>query len=474
MPFTADRSYLSYPGKVFHGKPWYQRINYKKAGKAIGKKLLSHAIGNQNTKAIVAALDSIMSTPSSGPSKGRKRSASTVNLDSVKRQLVSASNSTTRSGKIGGRRYRRSVTGKYGGRFGSGKRVKKDPFQKGIIYRYEQGGTSSVAGTPATNAQSLVLGHSTSTPANQLLLACCMITKELAKQAGQQIESWDDKIQVADATDKFTLFVWDNLSSTTRTFQDTTPVLGKTFWNIAVSLRDAIYAVVSDTAIRVPIFEKVIYGSGAGVSPRYAQVNLQQFKLTFEGKSYMKLQNISLSGDGEDKADDITNNPLEGRMYESSCNGFYPRWKQFEPVGTMPYVEFTTDPDIGVMNLNSVLSPNQNIQEPPLAYHFKKCKFSTKVKIEPGEIKESKIISRNQLSFQGMMAVFFYWIRKVSLPPNQELVNFGKTKMYILEKALHNRVETTPVSVDWQIDTTLKAYYTYSPQIKTVEKQITF
>jgi hypothetical protein len=108
--------------------------------------------------------------------------------------------------------------------------------------------------------------------------------------------------------------------------------------------------------------------------------------------SELKIQNRTLAADAGSDALDVSNNPLIGRNYR--FNG-------------MPKIRQTAN---GVYKLNTIPINSGiqlvkggelpiNMREPPDPSQFSNCKGSAKIKLEPGQIKMSKLTWKKSMNF---------------------------------------------------------------------------
>lgn len=112
-----------------------------------------------------------------------------------------------------------------------------------------------------------------------------------------------------------------------------------------------------------------------------ASVDLRQEVITMTGISKLKIQNRTLSGDGSASNDNVTNNPLQGRVYAFSGVP-KPKAKNMSLFDGVPR-------DKGVQLIRaSALGLDSNLREPPLARVFWNCYSSNDCMLNPGDVKQ--------------------------------------------------------------------------------------
>ena len=364
------------------------------------------------------------------------------------------------------RYYRKGQRGYSGSNFKKPKKFTADPYlSKGVVWRQENGGNVSYP-----NGETAVLGHSTAVPYSSAALVFLCIVKELFRQDGQEIESWDKLPTLPTVTYVIQFSFHPTDESVVETVFNTGAITASTtYWDIGFLCRTAFQGVLSDTVQTKPRFVKCRLLDAVTADVK-GEIAFDQFRIEFHNTSKIDFQNVTLAGDlvNTDLTIDVTNNPLVGKCYMANhSNGFYPRVRESSDASYKPFV---CDPYNGLISLNSVDSCPNYIKEPPGGEYFKKCSKVVGVHLAPGEIKKSVISYHRKMSFHTFVRLFDIFLRVT--PSVNLIVPFGNTKMYLFEKRLNNRSETTPISVDWEYNNTFRARYTYSKKkVITAMKQ---
>jgi len=109
------------------------------------------------------------------------------------------------------------------------------------------------------------------------------------------------------------------------------------------------------------------------------------------GSSELKIQNRTAAASGSDDAEDVSNNPLTGRIYE------FKAMPKIRNKGAFPLCSIPVDKGIQLVRGDSF--PDQAWREPPLPQVFSNCKKSSKVLLNPGQIKTIKVSYKKHMNF---------------------------------------------------------------------------
>lgn len=120
------------------------------------------------------------------------------------------------------------------------------------------------------------------------------------------------------------------------------------------------------------------------------EINLEEEIVQVYGQSTLKVQNRTLAADGGDQSDDVANNPLEGRRYSFKT---IPRTrsKSAHALNLMPV-------DNGVQLVRAA-ELGQALKEPPPHNYFSNCVGSVKIRLEPGNIKYSRLTYNKEMKY---------------------------------------------------------------------------
>lgn len=164
------------------------------------------------------------------------------------------------------------------------------------------------------------------------------------------------------------------------------------------------------------------------------EIYFDQELVHFFSKSDMKIQNRTLNAEGTGSTDNVSNNPLEGRLYH--FKGGCPRAR----VDGAQLVEAMLD-RTGVLTARSAqIAPTdqsvaQVFKEPPKPQVFWNCSKSSKVKLDPGMCKQDGIYFSGKMPFLKFLKSMQYGFGP---SPNFKQVNlFGKSALIALEDMIN-------------------------------------
>lgn len=350
------------------------------------------------------------------------------------------------------------TTGTLRGKLPTQFKKQTDEFKsRGVVMRQESGGV-------ITDSQCIYIGHSTC-PQNLVIRNVCRaLLKTLVRKCGQTISSFEVQPEsgymyaTLDHRDPAALTDW------TQKIQ----ALSGTFDNMASLIQNLLFT-AQVTATPQEFGRLAIYHSpySTGTYQKAdAEIDLRQYKLFFDIKSVLKVQNETLASATEgdpnaDEIDNITNNPLTGMIYSNLGkwanyltyrDGKFKTSSSVSPLGP----ELVANRQNGVLSATSTSSSTSELKKPPLrAYQFG-CKRQGLVNLEPGAIKYSN------LHFTASM-YFNTWAMKFTDPNWSQAedykIAFGNCALIGLEKSLASRqVGASTIKVGYQIDNTFKVY----------------
>jgi len=180
--------------------------------------------------------------------------------------------------------------------------------------------------------------------------------------------------------------------------------------------------------------------SAANMRSRYYELNIRTLKVSISSVSELKIQNRSLEHIDDDEAD-VDNVPLLGKSYSASANSLYDT-RAYTPNnsgGLRDRIDYVTSPSTGMMATQSDAVGSSDtslgIQEPVDGSYYRGVKRCGGVKIEPGEIKTSKLSS-----------TYTSWFNKLwqNLPKNLDIGAistsnqnpFGKCRFFMFDKMI--------------------------------------
>jgi hypothetical protein len=205
------------------------------------------------------------------------------------------------------------------------------------------------------------------------------------------------------------------------------------------------------TTIELTRFQLYFDNSNTDQDMFLAEIDLREEVLHFHGAANIKVQNRTLATGGSADAEDVNNNPLEGRMY--SFNGI-PKCKVYEsfPINIMSV-------NRGVQLVRSAQFGGASIplKEPPLPKIFWNCSSASKIKLNPGDIKNAVVKHSGSVKF-------LTWLKRIRLGYGTTGGGFGttysifKTNMIALEDMI-NLSASSNISIAYEVNRTSAFYF---------------
>lgn len=364
-----------------------------------------------------------------------------------KAPVKSTSTSTRGVAKVG--KYR--TKGRYAGRFRRTRRNKKDMFRHlGFMH------TTEVHGT-VTDPDCVYIGHSAHSQIQLLEVICQSLLKKLFAKAGWQCRNITEPIPGYEPN---TSNCWKLVLY--RENKETGAVDSSITYTTPSATQTSIYQIVGNQAAGVAAlwggFRAVLeayatgeYATGTGSSLNVQQptklrlfraednvgsfwqfqseINLENEWIVVKGNSKLKVQNRSVAADASTDANDVSNNPIEGRIYSFSSGS---------PRSKIPGAYFVE----GMFETHGVIAARagqmtsvEGFKEPPPPTSWWNCKGSAKVRIEPGDIKTSMVSHYRSMPFLLFLkrAGFGYGTGS----PKKQINFFGKSAMIALEDMIN-------------------------------------
>lgn len=143
-------------------------------------------------------------------------------------------------------------------------------------------------------------------------------------------------------------------------------------------------------------------------------------------RSILKVQNRTRSVLGTE-ADQVDRIPLIGKSYEINKCGF----EQSSIFSNNTVAGFYSDPDTGIIAMESANIQQQVFKEPPMANVFKSNVKQGGVKLGPGVIKYSTLTTHSKMELGVFLQQVYGTI------PQANFFNYGKSRMFAMEKPIN-------------------------------------
>jgi hypothetical protein len=358
--------------------------------------------------------------------------------------------------------------GKFVGQFKRAKRRKIGKRQmkmmQGFKTRIERGGTYE-------DGQALYVGATTH-PVNTFMLAtAACILKELLRQAGSGIQDWTQpcwKDAGLEKTYRIQYQLYTNATTavlTDGTFIDFTSL--STALDVAQQIATAFQTTFGSNKEyyldNVLLRQRGSAGSATSFPEIIGTINANQFFVKLDGDVNMCIQNNTLaaSGEDDDNRNNVTNNPIYGKVYEVPATGFMRRVRVANPLTNTG--NLLSDPTTGHIEARSSNMDRSNFVKPPPHWFFTGCKKSARIDLQPGQIKRYKFSAGKSYNLQKMLHKLHD-----EIDDERQLNWFGKSVLLGLEKLVDNRTEINPVSISWETNLVFTSSYKYFKKNITV------
>ena len=340
----------------------------------------------------------------------------------------------------------------------------------------------------AQSVECAYLGHSALPPRRVLISICRCIIKELFRQHGRSIENWNeplDETTVAGYAKELTYSYFtndtvNNLSpdedpTTTIRIISLTPAsitFNQMAQNLATDIHDNL------TNARQHIFTQFALRyveTGIAIRRVFAEIKPSHFNVSLGNTSLMKVQNITGARDAEadptdnNDTDNIAKNPVVYKSYDAIYkNGFSYVHKKNQSVGSTTGFSFCGDDSTGLIQYDPITHLATSLYKPPAPYSFgikSKTSKSASGVLQPGDIKSSYIKFTTKLMPLNMLLNKFM---DTFGNTYDYLINLGTARMFAFEHQLNMTslgIDDPAVKLQYQVDTTLRSRYTYTPKV---------
>ena len=300
-------------------------------------------------------------------------------------------------------------------------------------------------------------------PLNQVIFcALRALLRSLFKKGGLDVSDWTDQAGFAGF---WNIYYTLGANPANVVVIQTTIVVGQTYQAIADSMTGLLRASITNTeAIQSITFvnTRMFTENTGGSSPAFAEINLKNYNITTDYWSIIKIKNVSLAGGDSTNLDrdlstNIESQPLLGRLYATDkwSNGFQ-AYKQLATGAGNATVQ--ADGTTGRIQESSATlgfgSGNTNpFAKPPPAYMLG-TKKSTKVRINPGELKVDVVKWKATMSWDTFMNKLIF---NVNSDVDNQYRLFGAAHMFAFEREVEiGGSLASSIRIAYQVDFVLK------------------
>lgn len=200
-----------------------------------------------------------------------------------------------------------------------------------------------------------------------------------------------------------------------------------------------------------------LYNSDYNVSQGFqikCELDLRQEMIHCKALTNIKIQNRTKSSTGSSDAEDVNNNPLQGRVYQFNNSPRTVRGSLLEDVRV----------DSGVQLVRAA-QMDSSFKEPPLPKFFWNCKKASSIRLDPGAIK------RGVVKYNKSMP-YLMWLKNVRLAYSTSATfyesqkNSGPCLMFSLEDVINVNASEN-ISIAYEVNRQVGVYFTTKAPIET-------
>jgi len=364
--------------------------------------------------------------------------------------------------------YKLAPSKKYGsssghkvGRFAKPKRkLNKSMAKKNVFQRKGHLKTEELYGT-VQDPNIVYIGHTTFARETLAEVIAISILRKLFEKAGLANVIWDNApglttLTTTSPTGTYEIQFTRQIVAGTTT--ETNPITaGRSIKQIASDCnlkRDINLAMQGDDGSNRGDFVEIslFLVSFDGVRTLVANMSFKDMKLHVAMETKIKIQNRTKGADaGDIYADAVDNQPLQGYLYQ--CRGV-----PYNQVRTQSFEAISLATGI-VKGIGASLAAGY--LDPPNPKTFKNCTMSSKILLQPGDIKSGYISDKWAGNFN-------YLIGTKLRTRDKDTTNVksvpGKSQLYALEEVI-NTGPTNPIQIQFEVERMIGSYVTFKKSV---------
>lgn len=345
-------------------------------------------------------------------------------------------------------KFRGASASRSAGKFRRGKRINRRGYRqrsvnKGLVRVFEHGGV-------VTSNYCRYIGHHDSPYYDVMYLLWCGILKKLLEKTGYRIS--------ADAAPLENIIIGDIIQVEYRTG----PSFVTAITTRALLAGDSLKTLAEYFVDKFDSTEHGLFGNNLmfhvikyipqAVGYTTMQMNMENLKVHLTSKSTLKIQNRSKNALGSE-ADEVDNVPLYGKSYTGKGSGM-------EVDHQKPYVTsmFYADVQKGMILYDGL----NEYREPILAQNTRNTSYSSKVKLDPSDIKTSALSSSTTMLLNKFITKMALSTGSVASTSSIKTL-VGKFRVFALEKMIEtetNEADIVPITVAYEVNTRISCYVT--------------
>lgn len=303
--------------------------------------------------------------------------------------------------------------------------------------------TSYEVANTITDAECVYIGHSTLPLEKTGMTVAMSLARKLFMEAGICIDSPDGPI-TGTAVLEVRMDCKNTITGAFSNIVAYNPAVTFSLLDVATSIHNALSGLYGTGNPDIVPLYLLLRQSATPFTP-LAQIDLMQLKLNIKVKAAMKIQNRTSTSVG-DEADDVDNQPLQGKLYE--INNPQPIFQ------TRDTIAFPMSSNTGIVAV--VAGSANGLRDPPHPRTLGAAKAST-VRILPGELKYSTVSSEVQCSLD-----WFYKHYTAQGGGGVARSRLGKSRIFAFEKMID--VGTNSILCAYEAEWDIKAMCKYKPR----------
>lgn len=336
--------------------------------------------------------------------------------------------------------------------------------KSGAILKYQLGGVAQDGTAPI-----VFIGHATVPQDEGMKVLAMALIRKLLKMAGTEIEDWGALPATGTYDHGEITFRWQNFPQQGPQVNSYTQV-----WTAGQSVHDAAISMVANWKTQIQFADQaamydikwVPFTDTIGNNNEGTHAYIKFSQLSFEFKSYSNLaiqnRTEAASVAGEDNRNNVTNNPLTGKMYHSTGNGMTFRLNEDTGFGETLLADGTTG--IIAPLYSSMAARQQNAYRmPPAGRDIVGCKRESGIYLNPGNIRSSKLISTNVISSDKYWNQMSDVFRIDASSLGRTKCTLGKSQVLAMQLRCNVGAGEGTISIGYEVERTIECYIRCRP-----------
>lgn len=360
-------------------------------------------------------------------------------------------------------KVRFGVRGSHGKRYGRERKQRTSSVYKtGVVVRdVDRGVTTQTAASHLP----VIIGHSTFNFETFFRTFWYAVVRRLLNQTGMYPRTINDGLGPAGTSPGGAVRVrYRNREMVADAFFDVGITPDSTIRSIGLSCFNSWYSLYSDstdgianmTLVRIELYAEYANPAILAINLPMSKVELENAVVDIEVFAKLMLQNrteaTTVATEDNDNANSVEANPVAGKHYYCSMNGFSPKCQQVTVNNS-----FVAGRDTGLI-LPSLATLDATMQQaygtPPPQSAFKRCKASAGFRQKPGEIRTSILSFKKTVTMNYLMDQLAVAIRtKFNYSTTMPIVHMFNSRMFYFNKVCDTGSEEPNLVIGYEHNT---------------------